>query len=57
VRSAIRLEHCSIHTEGAYVNWIKCYIYFHNIRHPAEMGALEIQASFTHFATHLLELG
>jgi hypothetical protein len=44
VRDAIRLKHYSIRTEQAYVNWIKRYIYFHNVRHPAEMGAAEVQA-------------
>ena len=50
VRDAIRLKHYSIRTEQAYVNWIKRYIYFHNVRHPAEMGAPEIQAFLTHLA-------
>ena len=50
VRDAIRLKHYSICTEEAYVNWIKRYIYFHNVRHPAEMGASEVQAFLTHLA-------
>jgi len=50
VRDAIRLKHYSIRTEQAYVNWIKRYIYFHNVRHPAEMGAAEVQAFLTHLA-------
>ncbi len=50
VRDAIRLKHYSIRTEQAYVNWIKRYIYFHGVRHPAEMGAPEIQAFLTHLA-------
>jgi len=40
----------SIRTEQAYVNWIKRYIYFHNVRHPAEMGAPQVQAFLTHLA-------
>ncbi len=43
-------KHYSIRTEQAYVNWIKRYIYFHNVRHPAEMGAPEVQAFLTHLA-------
>ena len=39
VRDAIRFKHHSIRTEEAYVNWVKRYIYFHDVRHPAEMGA------------------
>jgi integron integrase len=50
VRDAIRLKHYSIRTEQAYVNWIKRYIYFHDVRHPAEMGAPEVQAFLTHLA-------
>ena len=50
VRDAIRLKHYSIRTEQAYVNWIKRYIYFHNVRHPAEMSAPEVQAFLTHLA-------
>jgi integron integrase len=50
VRDALRLKHYSIRTEEAYVNWIKRYIYFHNVRHPAEMGASEVQAFLTHLA-------
>ena len=50
VRDAIRLKHYSIRTEQAYVNWIKRYIYFHNVRHPAEMGAAEVEAFLTHLA-------
>jgi len=50
VGDAIRLKHYSIRTEEAYANWIKRYIYFHNVRHPAEMGAPEVQAFLTHLA-------
>ena len=48
VRDALRLRHYSIRTEEAYVNWIKRYIYFHNVRRPAEMG--KVQAFLTHLA-------
>ncbi len=50
VRDAIRLKHYSIRTEEAYVNWIKRYIFFHDVRHPAEMGAAEVEAFLTHLA-------
>ena len=52
VRDAIRLKHYSIRTEEAYVNWIRRYVYFHNVRHPAEMGAPEVQAFLTHLAVN-----
>jgi integron integrase len=50
VRDAVRLRHYSIRTEDAYVNWVKRYIVFHDKRHPAEMGAPEIEAFLTHLA-------
>ncbi len=42
VRAAIRLRHYSLRTETAYVGWIRRFIFFHHVRHPDEMGALEV---------------
>ena len=42
VRAAIRLRHYSLRTEDAYVGWIRRYIHYHEIRHPDEMGSLEV---------------
>ena len=42
VRQAIRTRHYSYGTEKAYVGWIKRFIFFHNKRHPAEMGEAEV---------------
>ena len=42
MRQAIRTRHYSYMTEKAYVGWIKRFIFFHNKRHPAEMGEQEI---------------
>lgn len=42
VREAIRTRHYSPRTEETYVGWIKRFIFFHNKRHPAEMGEVEI---------------
>ncbi|MCG2754828.1 MAG: integron integrase [Desulfobacteraceae bacterium] len=50
VRNKIRLKHYSIRTEEAYVSWIKRYIYFHNKRHPKDMGRTEIEAFLTDLA-------
>jgi hypothetical protein len=41
VRDAIRLTHDSRHTEEAYVTWITRSMFFHDTRHPKEMGAAE----------------
>ncbi|MCZ4323234.1 integron integrase [Pseudomonas anguilliseptica] len=50
VRQQIRLRNYSIRTEAVYAEWVKRYIRFHRYRHPAEMGAAEIEAFLTHLA-------
>ncbi len=50
VRDQIRVRHYSIKTEKSYVGWIKRYIYYHKLRHPAEMGKKEIEQFLTHLA-------
>jgi len=37
-REAVRSRHYSLRTEQAYWYWIRCFIFFHERRHPAEMG-------------------
>ena len=44
LREALRSRHYSHRTESPY----KRFIYFHNVRHPAEMAEPEINASLTH---------
>lgn len=44
LRERIRTLHYSRRTEQAYVHWCRAFIRFHGIRHPAEMGAPEVQA-------------
>jgi integron integrase len=51
VRDVIRKKHYSLRTEQAYVDWIKRYIFFHNKRHPKDMGATEIARFISHLAT------
>jgi integron integrase len=51
VRDVLRKRHYSIRTEQAYVDWIKRYIFFHEKRHPLEMGAQEISRFLSHLAT------
>lgn len=52
IREVMRVHHYSISTERSYIQWIKRYIYFHNKRHPKEMGADEITAFLTHLAVN-----
>lgn len=50
VRDRLRVKHYSIRTEQVYVDWIKRFIWFHDKRHPKDMGAAEIEAFLTHLA-------
>ena len=50
VRQAIRTRHYSPRTEETYVGWIKRFIFFHDKRHPAEMGEAEIAAFLSSLA-------
>ncbi len=43
-------KHRSIGAEEADNNCFKRYIYFHDSRHPAEMGTPELQAFLNHLA-------
>jgi integrase len=49
-RDVIRRLHYSIRTEQTYVDWIRRFILFHRKRHPAEMGATEVETFLTHLA-------
>jgi site-specific recombinase XerD len=49
-RNVLRLFYYSIRTEESYIQWIKRYIFFHNKRHPNEMGEKEIRRFLTHLA-------
>lgn len=44
VRAAIRVKHYSIRTERTYIGWVKHFIRWSGMRHPAEMGAAEVEA-------------
>ena len=50
VRDKLRVKHYSIRTEQTYTDWIKRYIYFHDKRHPKDMGARDIESFLTHLA-------
>jgi Phage integrase, N-terminal SAM-like domain len=50
VHDAIRLKHSSLHTEQAYVTWIKRYIFFQKQRHPNDTGSAEIKAFLRYLA-------
>jgi len=50
VREALRSRHYSRQTEQAYCHWVKRFIVFHGVRHPADMAELEVNAFLPHLA-------
>ena len=50
LRLALRSRHYSKRTEQAYCLWVRRYVHFHDLRHPAEMAESEINAFLTHLA-------
>lgn len=48
VRQRIRYKHMSYRTEQAYCGWIKRYVIFHKMRHPRDMGRLEVESYLSH---------
>jgi integron integrase len=53
VRDRMRARHFSLRTERTYWHWIKRFIFFHGKRHPADMGAPEVEAFLSHLAVDL----
>ena len=50
VRIALRVRHRSPKTERAYIGWIRRFILFNAKRHPAEMGAAEVEGFLSSLA-------
>ena len=50
MRERIRSCHYSPHTERAYVQWVREFIRWHGVRHPATMGAPEVEAFLCYLA-------
>lgn len=50
LRVALRSRHYSRRTEQAYCLWVRRFIRFHGLRHPAEMSEAEVNAFLTHLA-------
>ncbi len=51
VRDKIRFKHYSLSTENTYLSWIKQFILYHGKRHPADLGAAEVEKFLTYLAT------
>jgi integron integrase len=50
VREVARFKHLAERTEETYWQWMKRFIFFHQKRHPRELGEQEIQAFLSHQA-------
>ena len=50
LRERIRYLHYSLPTEQAYVHWVRAFIRFHGVRHPAT-GASEVEAFLSGWRT------
>lgn len=47
----IRARHYSPRTEEAYVHWIRRFVIHHGMRHPRELGGVDVAAFLSHLAT------
>ena len=52
LKTMIRLKHYSHKTENSYCYWVRQYIYFHNKKHPKDMGESDIRAFLNHLAVN-----
>ncbi len=51
LRMQVRYMHYSLRTEQAYVHWVRAFIRYHGLRHPAEMSGAEVEAFLGWLAT------
>jgi site-specific recombinase XerD len=51
LRERIRYLHYSLRTEQAYLLWARSFIRFHDLRHPRDMGAPEVEAFLNHLTS------
>lgn len=51
-RHSLRQRNYSYRTEKSYVGWMRRFIFFHNMRHPREMGKQEIEEFLTYLAVN-----
>lgn len=44
LRERIRYLHYSLRTEQTYVYWVRAFVRWHQLKHPAQMGKAEVEA-------------
>ncbi len=52
VRACIRTRHLSFRTEKTYLYWIRRYLWFHELKHPRDLGAEGVGAFLTALAVN-----
>jgi len=52
VRDCIRTRHLAFRTEKTYLYWIRRFLWFHELKHPRELGADEVGAFLTSLAVN-----
>lgn len=50
LRQQVRYMHYSLRTEEAYVYWVRAFIRFHGMRHPAELSNADVEGFLTWLA-------
>jgi site-specific recombinase XerD len=43
MQAELRKRHYSLQTERTYLRWVLRFVRYHGLRHPADMGALEVE--------------
>ncbi|MGE6915245.1 phage integrase N-terminal SAM-like domain-containing protein [Achromobacter kerstersii] len=43
IRDRICYKYYNLRTEQAYVQWVRMFVKWHDLRHPRDMGQLEIE--------------
>lgn len=44
VRAQVRFRHYSLRTEEVYVQWVRSFVRFHGLRHPAELSRDDVES-------------
>lgn len=50
LRERIRYLHYSLRTEQAYVHWARAFVRYHGMRHPRDLGRVEVERFLAHLA-------
>ncbi|MCL4775545.1 MAG: phage integrase N-terminal SAM-like domain-containing protein [Burkholderiaceae bacterium] len=50
LRERIRCLHYSLRTEQAYVHWARAFVRYHGMRHPRDLGRVEVERFLAHLA-------